>query len=509
MYTKQEIIIRYSREGKSHRQISRELNISRPTVKKYIESYLSSKDSKTKEPQQLYEHLSSVPKYNSSTRAKRILSPGKKQEINRLLELNAKKRREGLHKQVLKKCDIHAALQNQGYIIGYTTVCNYISLQEKRSSEAFIRQRYEPGTVCEFDWGEVKIKINEQRTVLQMAVFTSAYSNYRYACLYHRQDTLAFMESHVKFFSHTGGVYHQMVYDNMRVAVARFVGKNEKEPTQALINLKGHYRFNHRFCNAYRGNEKGHVERSVEYIRRKAFGIKDEFSSVDQAIEHLCSVVGKLNMAPRQNTNNTSLELFTQEKEFLWESQAPFSCHSTEQFRADKYATISYSGNRYSVPDHLVGEFVDVKIYSDQLKLYYQDQLVGTHQRSYGAHTWTISLEHYLNTLHKKPGALSGSEALAQSSNYLRDIYGKYYLESPRDFIDLVIYCRKHDIDKERLNEVERRLLKLCPSDITTEKIMAILGNNPSETEEVMKNDGQIVKASVAHLLEISTLLEN
>ena len=36
MYTKQEIIIRSYREGKSQRCISRKLSISRKTVKKYI-----------------------------------------------------------------------------------------------------------------------------------------------------------------------------------------------------------------------------------------------------------------------------------------------------------------------------------------------------------------------------------------------------------------------------------------------------------------------------------------
>ena len=509
MYMKQEIIIRYTREGKSQRQISRDLNISRKTVKKYIESYFDSEKSKPLGPPKLYDHLSVKPKYNCRKRGKRILNTEVQQEIDRLLEGNAKKRREGLRKQVLKKCDIHMALQENGFRIGYTTVCNYISLREKRSSEAFIRQRYDPGSVCEFDWGEVKVKINNQRTVLQMAVFTSAYSNYRYACLYYRQDTLAFMESHVEFFSHTGGVYHQMVYDNMRVVVARFVGRKEKEPTQALVNLKGHYRFNHRFCNAYRGNEKGHVERSVEYIRRKAFGFKDEFSSIDQAREHLCSVFEKLNKAPRQNIGKTSFELFNQEKEFLWEAPGPFSCYSTEQFRADKYATISFNGNRYSVPDHLVGEFVDVKIYSDQLKMYYQDQLAGTHQQSYGAHSWTINLGHYLNTLYKKPGALSGSEALAQSSDYLREIYGKYYQDSPREFIELVIYCRKHNIDIARLQQAENQLLNWCPTNITTEKITAILGNNPSKEEAVLKNDAQIERASLAHLLELSNLIEN
>lgn len=509
MYMKQEIIIRYTREGKSQRQISRELKISRKTVKKYIESYIDSKGSKPINSPDLHEHLSLRPKYSCSKRERRILNTEVQQEINQLLDLNAKKRREGLHKQVLKKCDIHIALQEKGFTISYTTVCNYISIREKRSSEAFIRQRYDPGSVCEFDWGEVKVKINNQRTVLQMAVFTSAYSNYRYACLYYRQDTLAFMESHVEFFSHTGGVYHQMVYDNMRVVVARFVGRKEKEPTQSLVNLKGHYRFNHRFCNAYRGNEKGHVERSVEYIRRKSFGFKDEFSSIDQAREHLCSAVEKLNKAPRQNIDKTSFELFNREKEFLWKSPTPFCCYSTEQFRADKYATISFNGNRYSVPDHLVGEFVDVKIYSDQLKMYYQDQLAGTHQRSYGAHSWTINLEHYLNTLYKKPGALSGSEALAQSSDYLREIYGKYYQDSPREFIELVIYCRKHSIDIARLQQAENQLLSWCPTNITTEKITAILGNNPSEEEAVLKNDKQIESASLAHLLELSNLIEN
>ena len=114
------------------------------------------------------------------------------------------------------------------------------------------------------------------------------------------------MESHVSFFEHIGGVYHQMVYDNMRVAVAKFIGKHEKEPTRALLQLKGHYQFGHRFCNAYSGNEKGHVERSVEYIRRKAFGFKSDFASFEQAGQYLETIIGKLNQAKQQLTGRTA-----------------------------------------------------------------------------------------------------------------------------------------------------------------------------------------------------------
>ena len=77
-------------------------------------------------------------------------------------------------------------------------------------------------------------------------------------------------ESHVVFFAHTKAWYDQMVDDNMRVAIARFTDY-EKESTEALLQLRGHYQFKHRFTDTYRGDEKGHFERSLEYVRRKAW----------------------------------------------------------------------------------------------------------------------------------------------------------------------------------------------------------------------------------------------
>ncbi|NOY51739.1 MAG: transposase [Chlorobi bacterium] len=88
------------------------------------------------------------------------------------------------------------------------------------TQEAIIHQVYEPGSSCEFDWEEVKLTISGVLRKFQLAVFTSSYSNYGYSLLYEHQDTLAFMESHVAFFSTIKGVFREMVYDNMRVAVA-------------------------------------------------------------------------------------------------------------------------------------------------------------------------------------------------------------------------------------------------------------------------------------------------
>jgi len=61
-----------------------------------------------------------------------------------------------------------------------------------------------------------------------------------------------------------------------------------------------YYQFAFRFCNVRKGNEKGHVERSVEYIRRKAFSVLDEFEDLPSANTHLLKIVRGLNEKEQQ-----------------------------------------------------------------------------------------------------------------------------------------------------------------------------------------------------------------
>ena len=511
MYTKQEIIIRSHREGKSHRQISRELQISRKTIKKYIEDYEKLQKESTNPETALSTYLSNQPLYRVGARSKVRLTHEVQSFIDAQLEVNGKKVAQGMRKQILKNIDILQLLHEQGFNIGYTTVCNYIREKLGKSvnlPEAFIRQQYEPGSVCEFDWGEIKLNIDGHLLRFQLAVFTSAYSNYRYAMIFKRQDTLAFMESHVSFFEHTDGVYHQMVYDNMRVAVAKFVGKHEKEPTRALLQLKGHYQFVHRFCNAYSGNEKGHVERSVEYIRRKAFGFKSDFASFEQARQYLETIISKVNQAKQQLTGRTAMEMFADEKGLLWQHSGPLACSESAQLRVDKYATISHCTNRYSVSEKLVGCFVDVKIFSNAIEAYFENKLVGSHQRDYSKHQWIIDIEHYLDTLRQKPGALNGSVALT-CRPYLKQLYQQFYTDAPRDFIDLLHYCRKHEISEENLKATVSRLVSLCPQSITTEKLTALLGNNPEEDTKPIAAYSQTAYMALEQLKQAAALLMN
>lgn len=281
----QRILMMYIHEGRSRREIAKLTGINRETVGKYIKQYeerriqLLAEGSTSVDVQALIDALTTAPKYKVGIRPKRKLTEEIEGKIKQHLIENEEKRNMGMRKQQKKPMDIFEVLEAEGVDISYSTVLRTIREIERKPKEAFIKGAYSPGDICEFDWGEVKLTINGETRTFQMAVFTSAYGNYRFACLFTKQTTECFQEAHALFFQHIQGVYRMMVYDNMRVAVKRFVG-TEKEPTEGLLKLSLYYGFQHRFCNIHSGNEKGHVERSVDVIRRKAFAFKLSYTKV-------------------------------------------------------------------------------------------------------------------------------------------------------------------------------------------------------------------------------------
>ena len=511
MSTKQKIILHRYRDGYSERRISRKLKINRETVRRYLSEYEKARQNLSnaeKEDEVLIEELVKVPKYDSSNRDSKKFTDEISQEVDRLIQANEEKCSRGLHKQVMKKIDILDHLHDLGYDIGYTSVCNHINRKLVQRNEAFIRQVYNPGDVCEFDWGEVKLEIDGKMRTLYMAVFTPAMSNYRYAILFHRQDTASFLQAHVLFFEHVGGVFHTMVYDNMRVVIRRFVGPSEKEPTEALLKLSTYYQFHFRFCNVRRGNEKGHVERNVEFIRRKAFCKKDRFPTLEGSNIHLLSTCSRLNTRfNRDNQGKRPIDLLEVEKRALYPVPPRFDCGQMEQCKVDKYSVITYATNRYSVPDHLVGKMVDVKVYPENLYCYHENQKICEHERQYSRHGWYINLDHYLYTLNRKPGALAGSQALASAPEDVKHLFDKYFVHCAKDFVELLIFLRDHNFSFNKVNEVIETLKRTCPHDISLDKIQALCMQKNIVYTPPENHDDQILQQSRAQLEELSLLL--
>jgi len=512
MKVKQEIILNYYRNGSSIRKISRELGINRKTVTKYLNAYESQRkklEATSGDSQfEIIDDLVKAPRYNSQNRGKRKLNSEIVSEVKQLLKQNKQKRQQGQRKQQLKKIDIHELLKEQGYDIGYTSICNLVNELEHSHQEAFIRQSYTAGDICEFDWGEVKIDTSRGIEKYQLAVFTSGYGNYRFARLFKHQDTNSFQQAHVYFFAKINGVYQTLVYDNMKVAVKKFVGPTEKEATDCLLKLSLYYHFSFRFCNVRRGNEKGHVERSVEYIRRKAFARRDRFTSLYDANEYLDSVCDSLNGKPQKECNNKTAEMLLQEEQaYLYPVKPMFECGEDHVFKVDKYSTISYKTCRYSVPDRYVGKLVNCKAYPDRIVCSDGDDPISFHARLNGLHEWSVKIEHYTRTLKRKPGALSGSLALTQIDSRLDTIYKTYYQNREKHFIELIEYVRDCSIPIEKIELAIKHLRPIKATDVTLDKIKIVCERQAEQPLIVRHDKNQIDKICQDQLKVLTRLI--
>lgn len=509
--TNHQIILLYYREGLSQRQISKQLHIHRHTVRSRIAEYDRIKSSPLSDQEApgslLSQYLSTGTVYKSGGRPKRKLTPEVLQIINTCLEENEVKRLDGRNKQQLKKIDIHEKVLSAGHQISYSVLCDHICRIVSVSKEAFIRQQYAPGSCCEFDWGEVKLKIGGKLCRFYLAVFTSAFSNYRHSLLFQRQDSLAFKEAHISFFEHVGGVYHQMVYDNMRVAIAKFVGHTEKVPTEALLQLSRWYQYQWRFCNTAKGNEKGHVERSIEYIRRKVFAFKDDYDTFQEAQQYLQARVAVLNERLLTTQQVSAAFKLEQERTGLYTHPGRMECFSGEHHRVDKYATICFATNHYSVPDHLIGKMVFIKIYSHSIKIYDSERSLCVHPRIYERHGWQIDLEHYLVTLQRKPGAIAGSVALKQAPSWVQLLYQNHYQNDARAFIDLMQYRQLHNISEDALCACVDKLYRQFPSNVGNASIIALLGNQTETMDAATAIPDPIAMRAMENLVELTAMM--
>jgi len=505
MVQKQQIIISYFRLGYSQREIARTMGISRKTVKRYILEYENEKTGSDNKQQGVI----NPPSYDSSSRFKPKLTSKVSDFIEELLKKNDDKRIAGNAKQCLKGVDIHEALLEAGYQIGYTTVCNYIKQQRKKTQEIFIRQQAKPGCVSEFDWGIAKLKINGKQKNMMLAVFTLAYSNHRWAMLFYRQDMCSFLQAHVCYLNDLAGVPKQLVYDNMKTAVAKFaIKQSDKVPTQDLLKLSSYYQFDYRFCNAAKGNEKGHVERSVEYIRRKAFARIDQFESLAEAQKHLDMTLVKLNNKSVKGSSSPIVDNMKKElKCMLPLPTVPYDYSVIQMGKLDKYHTICIDTNHYSVPEQVLGSVVEYKLLPNQIIIYdHNQQLVAQHTRLHAKHQWCINIDHYWKSFKTKPGALPYSEAMNQAPMKLKQLFFQYYKDNPKVFIELYWECKQLNIDLELLVQATILTLKQsshCP--LTFDKVkwnINSLINKKKHTNENQHDNNTLIDQSMSALID-------
>lgn len=448
LFDKAHIIKLIIDEGMSLRAVSKMTGRDRKTVTKYYKEHMLLVESLNNEVcsdeiRTIQNKIVEAPKYPKRQTPARKWTKEMDEFMDYQLELeNDRTIKFGInHKQRLTNVLMHELMLDEGFDIGLTTVRGKMRLKRDELKEVFIRQTYKPGDRFEFDYGEFPLMINGVKQKLHLAVISSPYSNFRTAYLYKSQDQRTFLDAHNRLFAEIGGVPKEMVYDNMRNVVSKFIGKNDKEINKKLLQTSLYYGFNINVTNCFSGNEKGHVEGSVRYIRSKVFTSHYEFDSFEEAEERLKNKLKELNKKSR----------IEDEKESLIPLKPLLDLADVRNQKVNKYSTIQVEKNFYSVPELLIGKNVIVKNYLTLIEVYYNHKLVAQHNKKDGHSEYIIDIMHFLQTFKRKPGALKNSEALLNNVD-LKTIFDKYYITQPKLFIELL--AEHKDKNSNELNRI-------------------------------------------------------
>jgi len=473
-------------EGVSEREITRKTGKARNTVRKYINEFEKSRHEDIRDLP-ITEEIMKEPAYKKRKGKKKVLTEQIKNILCDYIKENEWKRNHYMRKQQMKIIDMHEQLLDAGFLISYTTVRNFVNKEVAKSKEVFIRRYCEPGYEVEFDWGEVKLEIDGKIKSYSLAVFTLAHSNFRFARIYESESQICVLDVHTRFIEYIGFIPTVFTYDNMRTVVKSFIG-TEKTITDSMMNLSNYYQFNIRLCEPRKGNEKGHVERSVEFIRRKTFSSQYAFTCLEEAEVQLVQTLQKINNRNHHEHKEKHYELMKKEKIVSKPAITPFDTAELMECRVDKYSTVVINQNHYSVPEGHVGKYIKVKVGAKRIKLFIDGEVAAVHPRDWGLHRWVMDINHFLKTFQKKKGAIAQSECLKQAPTKIKNLYTNHYIGKEKEFIELLLYVKEND-NLERVLEAVEQLNTVRLGYVTTERILFICEQSNLSEVNTMNRD--------------------
>ena len=310
--------------------------------------------------------------------------------------------------------------------LSYSTVRNYVRFRRPeidavagRRVEVFIPQDHQPGAEAEVDFGEVWVVLAGVKTKCHMFVFRLSHSGKAIHRVYSTQSQEAFLEGHIDAFEEIGGIPTRHIrYDNLTSAVQAVLYGNGRGriENERWVLFRSHYGFDSFYCQPgiTGAHEKGGVEGEVGRFRRThltPMPVVDSLAELNARIRAWDAADDRRRIASRIRTVGQD---FAVEQALL--SPLPYERFDpglTLHPRVDRSSLITVRMAKYSVPAHLIGRNVRVSLRASVVVVFDGHQEVARHERVVARGGQSVVLDHYLEVLRQKPGALPGATALA------------------------------------------------------------------------------------------------
>jgi len=373
--------------------IARDLNLSRPTVRKHSRTQTEPIYRRLQQPNPRLGAFQE--RLENWLRTERLLPKAQRRTARRLFE----------------------GLQAEGYLGAYDSVQRFVQRWKANKSgpsltQAFVPLAFAPGEVCQFDWSHEQVELGGIMLTIKVAHFRLAFSRQMFVVAYPRETQEMVFDAHNRAFAFFGGVPERMVYDNLKAVVETILTGKERVFNRRFMVLANHYVFEPIACTPASGWEKGQVENQVGNIREWLFTPLAKFASFEALNEWLATRCRELAARKHPVTPERSIAAcFAQEHDSLRRVTATFDGYVEHMMRVSNTCLVILDRNRYSVPAEFAGRVVSARTTATQVRIVADGVVIAEHGRRFGrdllicdppADSWALSAD---------PGAKARSTA--------------------------------------------------------------------------------------------------
>jgi transposase len=383
--------------------------------------------------------------------------------------------------------------------VAESTVRQYVrerkAARGQGGQEVFIAQSYQWAQEGQVDWYEAWVTLDGQEQKVYIFCLRSMASGGSFHRAYPHASQQAFLEAHELAFAYFGGVFQRLRYDNLRSAVKKILRGYQREETDRFIAFRSHWGFQSEFCNAASGNEKGGVENEGGYFRRNhlvPLPAARDLAHLNELLRAGCQQDEQRTLAGRTQTVGAAMTI--EREQLLPLAKEGFDLAAVSHPEIDHNLCAKVRTNFYSVPVP-VGTHVTAKLYAAYVEFWHNGRCVARHERCFERHQKVLELNHYLETLLRKPGALAGSTALEQCRQQGRwpesfDRYWRLLQErhgraaGTKALIELLLLGRARGYPRLQ-NAIENALLSGCADTSVVRYLL--------HDEELMRPPAEVV----------------
>jgi transposase len=286
-------------------------------------------------------------------------------------------------------------------------------------AKVMVPQVHVPAAEAEVDFGLFSAWVAGRLEPLWMFCMRLSFSGRGYHEAFGNQAIESFLEGHVRAFEHFGGVPAGMIrYDNCKDAVIKVLLGRARLENERFVALRSHYGFESWYCRPgiEGSHEKGGVEGEVGRFRRNHLVPVPRVGSLSE-LNGLFAAADAADDARSIGWRSTTVgEDFAAEAEGL--VALPPDRHEVATLlhpAVDAKARIVVRQCFYSVPASLARRRVEVRLGARGLDVICDGRVVASHERALHKGQEHLTLDHYLEVICRKPGALAGSVALSQA----------------------------------------------------------------------------------------------